>query len=80
MQDFSSANFIAASSDTDKSQEFRTVGALGEYRWSGLRCIPQGGHQMSLVLANHRDLPEINRVPTCSSRNADGRMASRSKS
>jgi len=53
----------------------RTLAMLRENGWSPSRCIPHGGHQMSLNIAAGLALAETNRIPTSSSPSADSRTA-----
>ena len=57
----------------------RTLDMLRQYGWSPSRCVPHGGHQMSLAIAAGLGLAATSRIPTCSSRTAVFRMASGSK-
>jgi L-alanine-DL-glutamate epimerase-like enolase superfamily enzyme len=45
----------------------RTLDMLREHGWSPSRCIPHGGHQMSLAIAADSASAATSRIPTCSS-------------
>ena len=49
----------------------RTLEMLKVYGWSPSRCVPHGGHQMSLAIAAGWASAATSRTPICSSRTAD---------
>ena len=51
----------------------RTLGVLSEMGWSWSRCIPHGGHQMSLNMPPAWDLAAMKTIPDCFSPLADFR-------
>jgi L-alanine-DL-glutamate epimerase-like enolase superfamily enzyme len=45
----------------------RTLDMLKEHGWSPSRCVPHGGHQMSLAIAAGLGLVAMRATPICSS-------------